>query len=74
MLVTNYSRQDCMVTISKQANSGPGTTACQIDPPVISCSTDAAPNAECIYCVGDVIRLHCDPVPGATYEWTGPNG
>ena len=45
-------------------------------PPVIFCtqsqnSTTPIPPS---YCVGDVIRLYCEPVPGATsYYWIGPS-
>lgn len=41
--------------------------------PVIRCGNDASYlNEDGIYCVGDVIRLHCDAVDGATYYWEGP--
>ena len=75
LLICNYSSSNCTITVRKQANSGPGTTNCEIESPVIRCGNDSQTYLyDCEYCVGDVIRLHCDAVPGATYYWTGPNG
>ena len=65
LLITNYSRQPCMITFTKQENSGPGTTDCSIMPPLVWYENP---------CHGGTLTLHAQEISGATYSWTGPNG
>ena len=65
LLITNYSRQPCTITFTKQANSGPGTTDCSIIDPFLTANTP---------CVGETLTLEADEIAGATYTWTAPNG
>lgn len=66
LMITNFSQQPCVISFTKAANSGPGTTDCGILPGVV---TNDGP-----YCVGETISLHVNQQAGATYTWTGPNG
>ena len=63
LLITNYSNQTCNINFS---NTGTGTTDCSILPPLVD---NDGP-----YCVGETIHLSAIGQPGATYQWTGPNG
>ena len=65
LLLTNYSRQTCIVTFEKTEDSGPGTTDCSIMPPAIEYHNP---------CYGGVLQLSAHEVNDATYSWTGPNG
>ena len=65
LMITNYSREPCVITFTKTENSGPGTTDCGILPGI---ATNDGP-----YCVGDDIQLTVTTQAGATYQWTGPN-
>ena len=65
LMITNYSREPCVITFTKAENSGPGTTDCGILPGI---ATNDGP-----YCVGDDIQLSVTTQAGATYQWTGPN-
>ena len=66
LMITNFSQQPCVITFTKTEGSGPGTTDCGILPGI---ATNEGP-----YCVGETIQLSVTTQPGATYNWTGPNG
>ena len=64
LLITNYSRQPCVISFTKQANSGPGTTDCSILEPFL---TSNAP------CYGSTLQLQAEDILGASYTWTSPD-
>lgn len=65
LLITNYEREPGVITF----NSVAGSTA------TTDCSIMAEVSNDGPYCEGDTIHLFCNnPQPGATYQWTGPNG
>ncbi|OQC46738.1 MAG: hypothetical protein BWX59_00134 [Bacteroidetes bacterium ADurb.Bin028] len=65
LLITNYSNQ--VTNISFQQSSGSGTADCSIVAPPISSNS--------VVCVGNTLELYVTySQPGATYQWTGPNG
>jgi len=64
LLITNYSNSVSDITFSQ--TGGTGTTDCGIVAPPVSGD---------IVCEGETIQLTVNnPSPGATYNWTGPNG
>jgi hypothetical protein len=64
LVITNYSNQPCNITF--QQNSGSGTTDCTILPPAASSNSPV--------CIGETIQLNAANAPGASYQWSGPNG
>ncbi|MFZ4708193.1 MAG: PKD domain-containing protein, partial [Bacteroidales bacterium] len=64
LLITNYSNQPCNITFQK--TGGVGATDCTIVPPPIGSNSPV--------CYGESITFSADDFPGATYNWTGPNG
>ncbi len=66
LLITNYSREPCVISFTKIPGSGPGETDCGILPGIV--------NNDGPYCVGDDIHLTVNSQPNATYQWSGPNG
>ncbi len=66
LMITNYSRQPCVISFSKTDGSGPGETDCGILPGIV---TNDGP-----YCEGETIQLDVNEQPNGSYMWTGPNG
>ncbi len=64
LLITNYSNVAGNITFSQTA--GNGSTDCTILPPAASSNSPV--------CFGNTIQLNAANAPGATYQWTGPNG
>lgn len=64
LLITNYSCDPCVISFTKQANSGPGTTDCSILEPFL---TSNAP------CYGTTLQLQAEDILGASYTWTSPD-
>ena len=64
LMITNFSRQPCIIDFHKDPEGDPGTTDCAILPPIVD---NYGP-----YCVGDNIELHAHAASGADYFWTGP--
>ncbi len=64
LVITNFSNQPCNITF--QQNSGTGTTDCTILPPAASSNSPV--------CIGETIQLNAANAPGASYQWSGPNG
>lgn len=66
LMITNYSRQPCVINFTKKPNSGPGETDCDILPGIV--------NNDGPYCEGETIHLTVNEQMNASYAWTGPNG
>jgi len=69
LLICNYSNQPCNINFHQSNTSNPnhGTTNCGIlAPPIINNGP---------LCEGQTLEITVtNPVPNATYNWTGPNG
>ena len=65
LMITNFSQQPCVINFTKDPESGPGETDCDILPGIAS---NSGP-----YCEGQTIQLFVNEQMNATYEWTGPN-
>lgn len=66
LMITNYSREPCVISFSKVEDSGPGETDCGILPGIV---TNTGP-----YCAGESIQLDVNEQPNGTYLWEGPDG
>ena len=65
LMITNFSNTACNIVFSQ--SGGTGSTDCSILAPPI---TNNGP-----LCEGQTLNLTVtNPTPGATYNWTGPNG
>ncbi len=64
LVITNFSNQPCNITF--QQSSGTGTTDCTILPPPATSNSPV--------CIGEDLQLNAANVPGAAYQWSGPNG
>ncbi len=65
-MITNFSRQPCVIEFHKEEGSGAGTTDCSLLPALVS---NDGP-----YCVGETIHLYAAGSENITHRWTGPNG
>lgn len=65
LLITNYSQQNCRISFTKQADSGPGTTDCSIIEPFLTANTP---------CYGSNLVLEANVIENAQYTWTSPDG
>ena len=65
LLITNFSKQPCVISFTKQPDSGPGTTDCSIIQPFLTTNTP---------CCGSTLQLRAEEILGASYQWTGPDG
>lgn len=66
LMITNFSRQPCVINFSKVPGSGPGETDCGILPGIV---TNDGP-----YCDGETIQLDVNEQPNGIYQWVGPDG
>lgn len=66
LMITNYSRQPCVINFTKTLGSGPGETDCDILPGIVG---NDGP-----YCVGETIHLTVNEQMNASYSWVGPDG
>ena len=65
LMITNFSRQPCVIDFHKDDDSGSGTTDCSLLPALTS---NDGP-----YCVGETIQLHAEGSELIQHVWTGPN-
>lgn len=66
LLITNYNGCAGTITFSPVAASSTATTNCNL----LNNGDSNAP-----ICAGDTLKMYCtQPVTGATYNWTAPNG
>ena len=65
LMITNFSRQPCVIDFHKEEGSGAGTTDCSLLPAIVS---NDGP-----YCVGETIHLHAEGSQQIEHVWTGPN-
>ena len=65
LMITNFSRQPCVIEFHKEESSGAGTTDCSLLPALTS---NDGP-----YCVGETIHLHAEGSQQIEHYWTGPN-
>lgn len=66
LVITNYAQVHQTISFTKDPDSGPGETDCDILPGIVS---NDGP-----YCEGETIHLTVNDQPNATYLWEGPDG